>query len=164
MNFVAADLEKKIQLCRRFDLAMSLEVAEHLSTGAAKQFVETLTQHSDIVLFGAAFPGQGGQNHINEAWCNYWAYMFADLGYKRYDLIRPQITGMLDIPPWYRFNTFFYANSLGAAQLKAAPCNQNDDLFKAFLTGQLGMKLSSRAFINSLKRAIVKRLQKNRAH
>src|SRR5699024_10679550 len=52
----------------RFDLAMSLEVAEHLPASAARTFVKSLTAQSDFVLFSAAVPHQGGRHHVNEQW------------------------------------------------------------------------------------------------
>jgi SAM-dependent methyltransferase len=57
------------------DLAVCLEVAEHLSAQRAEWLVETLCQ-VDIVLFSAAVPRQGGQGHINEQWPDYWAQIF----------------------------------------------------------------------------------------
>ena len=63
--FSAVDLNKSFEVDRRFDLAMSMEVAEHLVPESSANFVRSLTRLSDIVLFSAAVPGQGGTNHIN---------------------------------------------------------------------------------------------------
>ena len=57
------DLEKSFNLGRRFDLVISLEVAEHLSESAANHFIECLTSHAPVVLFSAAIPYQGGDHH-----------------------------------------------------------------------------------------------------
>lgn len=43
-----------------FDLVESLEVAEHLDESKAEFFIQNLTSLSDIVLFSAAAPFQGG--------------------------------------------------------------------------------------------------------
>ena len=59
-EFTPYDLSEKIPVDRRYDMAMSLEVAEHLDAGCADRFVADLTQFSDVVLFSAAIPGQGG--------------------------------------------------------------------------------------------------------
>jgi hypothetical protein len=67
--FLEHDLEQPLaQLLggERFDLAASLEVAEHLSSARADGFVEHLTRLSDRVLFSAEVPGQGGYGHRNE--------------------------------------------------------------------------------------------------
>src|ERR1700738_5666163 len=65
-NFVKADLTRPIDLHRRFDLVLSLEVAEHLPSDTASTFVDTLTRHAPIILFSAAVPSQGGVHHVNE--------------------------------------------------------------------------------------------------
>ncbi|MCL2024291.1 MAG: class I SAM-dependent methyltransferase [Coriobacteriia bacterium] len=90
----------------RFDLAICLEVAEHLPESSAETLVESLVSLSDIILFSAAIPGQGGQNHINEQWPGYWAALFKEQDYLFADVIRPLIWDNDDISYWYRQNTF----------------------------------------------------------
>ncbi|MDT8380578.1 MAG: class I SAM-dependent methyltransferase, partial [Desulfotignum sp.] len=70
--FREVDLEKSVSPERSFDLALCLEVAEHLHPDSADNLVETLTSLSSRILFSAAVPGQMGQNHINEQWPEYW--------------------------------------------------------------------------------------------
>src|SRR5437868_3458894 len=53
-HFVKHDLTKPLDLGRKFDLAISLEVAEHLPAHAADTILQSLTRHTDAVLFGAA--------------------------------------------------------------------------------------------------------------
>jgi Methyltransferase domain len=76
-NFIHADLSQPVNLGRRFDLAICLEVAEHLPSSAAQTLVDTLMRHSDLVLFSAAIPGQRGKGHINLQWPLYWIERFA---------------------------------------------------------------------------------------
>jgi len=64
--FLAHDLMKPIEINRRFDLAVSLEVAEHLDRDSARRFIQTLVKLSSVVLFSAAIPYQGGTHHVNE--------------------------------------------------------------------------------------------------
>ena len=45
------------------------------------QLVATITKHGDAVLFSAAIPGQGGQDHLNEQWPEYWQKKFEVNGY-----------------------------------------------------------------------------------
>lgn len=111
--FFPNDLNKPINLGKKFDLVTSLEVAEHLNPESSKSFVETLVNHSDIVLFSAAPPGQGGENHINEKSYNYWAHLFEEFGYVAHDCIRPQIIDDGSVSYWYRYNLFVYANKNG---------------------------------------------------
>jgi hypothetical protein len=90
---------------------ISLEVAEHLPESSAAGFIHSLTQHGDIIVFSAALPGQGGQNHINEQWKDYWISYFNAEGYKVFDLIRPLIWNNLLVDWWYKQNIMVFAKS-----------------------------------------------------
>jgi hypothetical protein len=70
--------------------------------------VSALCAAAPKVLFGAAFPGQGGTEHVNEQWQSYWARKFSAHGYRPLDIVRPQIISNQDIPTWYRNNTILY--------------------------------------------------------
>ena len=109
--FHPANLEERINLNRRFDLAMTLEVGEHLLPERADSFVEDLTKLSDVILFSAAIPAQGGVNHVNRQWPSYWAEKFLRFGYVCIDCLRPKIWLDKNIEVWYRQNVFIYAKS-----------------------------------------------------
>lgn len=64
-----------------YDLAVSLEVAEHLPPELGERLVEICTKAAPRVLFSAAPPGQDGQGHINEQPKAYWLERFARHGY-----------------------------------------------------------------------------------
>lgn len=141
-SFEAADLRQDFDLQRRFDLVQSLEVAEHLPEQAAAGFVAALCRHSDIVLFSAAPPGQGGENHVNEQAYDYWRDLFADQDYQMYDAIRGHISKDTQVMPWYRFNTFLYIRkssletvheSLASARIErsAIPADVSPVLYRA---------------------------------
>jgi SAM-dependent methyltransferase len=98
------DLETVLSLGRKFDVALCLEVAEHLKPESADNLVKTLTAHSDVVVFSAAIPYQGGQNHINEQWLVYWQNLFASYDFHMYDEIRHRIWNDARIYWWYRQN------------------------------------------------------------
>ena len=104
------ELEAEIDLGRRFDLVMSLEVAEHLSPSAAKTFVRSLVRHADLVLFSAAIPEQGGTHHVNEQWPAYWQRLFAEQGYQCFDPIRPTLWLDTSVGFWYTQNVLVYAS------------------------------------------------------
>jgi len=116
-NFLEVDLQRGIAISRRFDLAISLEVAEHLPPACAERFVEDLIRLSDVVLFSAAIPYQGGRNHFNEQWPDYWARLFSDRGYTTVDAVRSRIWNDNGIPYWYRQNVLLYVGSERAANL-----------------------------------------------
>jgi SAM-dependent methyltransferase len=105
-NFVAIDITKPFDLSRKFDLVLSLEVAEHLPPSVADTFVSTLVRHGTAILFSCAIPGQGGQNHLNEQWPAYWSKKFAAYGYYFHDSIRPMIWDNEKVEWWYRQNIF----------------------------------------------------------
>lgn len=103
------DLSSEIDLGRRFDLAISTEVAEHLPESTADQFVDNIVKHADgAIFFTAAQPGQGGTGHINCQPKEYWETKFAMHGYRKAGLVEfvawvalyPLIWEM----PWIRRN------------------------------------------------------------
>ena len=108
-EFKQVDFEAPITLTKKYDLAISLEVAEHISQNNAEQFVNSLAMASDFILFSAAILLQGGTNHINEQWQSYWCELFSKKGYKCFDFIRNEIWHEKKIPVSYRQNVLFYA-------------------------------------------------------
>ena len=110
-EFLNVDLEKNVILSSSFDLVVCLEVAEHLSEKSADIFVHSLVSAGKIILFSAAFPGQGGMNHINEQKPLYWISRFEKYGYKVYDVIRPKIVDNGNIFPWYKQNMILFVHS-----------------------------------------------------
>ena len=117
--FRAADLTQPVATDHRFDLAQSLEVGEHLPERASRTLVDSLTNASDLVLFSAAVPGQGGECHINEQPLAYWQALFAERGYQAYDCVRPEMADKPQVAPWYRYNAVLYANAEGRKRLPA---------------------------------------------
>ncbi len=107
-EFVAADLAQGFDLGSRYDLVQSLEVAEHLPASAAEGFVASLCRHADRVLFSAAPPGQGGENHVNEQPYQYWRDHFRRQGFAMYDPVRGALAEKSAVKPWYRYNTFLF--------------------------------------------------------
>jgi hypothetical protein len=108
--FRTHDLEQPIALPRRFDLAVSLEVAEHISPACADAFVQSLVSLARVILFSAAIPGQGGEHHVNEQWPDFWAQKFARVGFAGIDCIRPRVWTNTSVEWWYAQNTFLYVD------------------------------------------------------
>lgn len=104
------NLETPVHTKRKFDLAISVEVAEHIAEEFANILVKSLCNHSDVILFSAALPMQGGTGHINEQPCSYWANIFAQYGYYAVDCIRPLIWDNKDVEVWYRNNTILFVS------------------------------------------------------
>lgn len=108
IRFIPVNLNRPIELERHYELAISLEVAEHLEQSSAADFVGSVTGAADLVMFGAAYIGQGGTDHINERRHTYWAKLFEERGFRAYDIFRPVIWGCSDVEYWYQQNTFLY--------------------------------------------------------
>src|SRR5262245_37434535 len=64
----AVDLTRPLTDSRRYELAISLETGEHLPAASARTLVQSLVHLSDVVVFSAAIPFQGGRHHVNEQW------------------------------------------------------------------------------------------------
>jgi hypothetical protein len=128
-RFVAADLARGFDMGRQFDLVQCLEVAEHLPSSSAEEFVESIIAHGKLILFSAAPKGQGGDHHINEQSYEYWRSLFHAHDYAALDCIRPEIAGIKSIEPWYRYNTFLYVNESRLSRLpeKFRACRIPDD-------------------------------------
>lgn len=65
----------------RFDIAVSMETAEHLPKNSADRYVELLCSLAPVVIFTAAHPGQGGIGHLNEQPPEYWTELFKAHGF-----------------------------------------------------------------------------------
>lgn len=74
-----------------------------------RKIVTALTDAAPVILFSAAVPGQGGNNHINEQWPEYWCQLFKALGYDVLDPIRPRIREDKRVAWWYRQNILIFA-------------------------------------------------------
>ena len=103
-HFKAIDISMPFTLDRTYDLAVCLEVAEHLAPEHAIDFVESLTRLAPVILFSAAIPWQRGTNHLNEQWPDYWTQKFRAKGFLAVDVIRKKIWSRDDIPAYYRQN------------------------------------------------------------
>ena len=109
-------LDQELGIGERFDLAVSLEVAEHLPAERAPSFVAELCRLAPVVLFSAAVPHQGGLNHINEQWPDYWAEHFARQGYRPIDTIRFAVWDDPHVTWWYKQNLLLFASDEAMAR------------------------------------------------
>ena len=111
IDFGPVDFEKAIpEIGEKYELCISLEVAEHISEGNARQYIDTLCKASDIVLFSAAITHQGGAHHVNEQWQSYWIDLFNSNGYECFDLFRATLWNNKSVEWWYRQNIFLFVH------------------------------------------------------
>jgi SAM-dependent methyltransferase len=116
-RFQPRDISQRFELPRTFDLAMALEVAEHLDPDRSEQFVDNLVRLSDRVLFSAAPPGQGGRNHTNERPYTYWKERFERHGYQTFDYVRPHAIQFSDLEPWFKYNPLLFVRESACSPL-----------------------------------------------
>ena len=110
-SFVEHDLELFYTCSRKYDLVISLEVAEHLKEESAEIFINTLTCLGDNIIFSAAIPNQGGQNHLNEQEPEYWIKKFQKEGFECFDILRPVFWENKKVDCWYKQNMFLFTKN-----------------------------------------------------
>lgn len=161
-KFIPQDLRKGWSLGRKFDLVVSLEVAEHLPKENAEEFVSKLTTHGDTILFSAAIPEQGGQNHVNEQWPEYWQALFHQHGYYFHDVIRPLIWTNNKVEWWYKQNIFlvkkneipllpFKSLSIVHPELFSRHKQNETQFYQSLIQGKQGIKLALKILIHAVK-------------
>lgn len=109
-RFLGRDLAKELNVPGRYDLVLCMEVAEHLPEARAESFINSLTSLGPVILFSAAIPYQGGDEHINEQWPGYWAELFARSGFLAIDCIRPRLWENEQVAYYYAQNTILYVD------------------------------------------------------
>ena len=95
----------------KYDLVISIEVAEHLMEEDADDFVKNIKKHSlDQLLFSAAEPGSEGTGHFNCQPFGYWIKKLEQHGLK-YDKNKTHKLRNLELPtcPWLN-STLGYFN------------------------------------------------------
>lgn len=107
-NFISLDLSQPFNFNKKYDLAICMEVAEHLAKESSDSLVKSLTAHSDIILFSAAIPWQWWTNHFNEQCPSYWSDKFARNGFVCLDFLRILIWDDSEIDWWYRQNILLF--------------------------------------------------------
>ena len=117
--FSCTDLGQPLALGRRYDLAISTEVAEHIAFDRAGTFIDNVTSASDFVIFSAAPPYQDGAGHVNELWAEYWAKHFQARGFTCYDILRPRFWHDAAVRSYYRQNLLIFARAKVAGALAA---------------------------------------------
>jgi SAM-dependent methyltransferase len=149
-RFVPHDLRQPFNLGKRFSLVQCLEVAEHLPEGYAEQLVASLCRHGDVVLFSAAVPGQGGENHINEQPYAYWRCKFTQQGFRMFDPFRSKLSRSRGVENWYKYNVFLY--------VREASCGWITTDLESYLVPDDRMPLDLSPFIYKMRRRVVRLL------
>jgi SAM-dependent methyltransferase len=174
-HFYPTDLSQPFTIDREYDLALCIEVAEHLPATHARTLIEQLTTAAPVVLFSAAIPGQGGTNHVNEQWPPYWRKRFAERDWGMLDPFRPRIRDDPRIAWYIRQNLVLFASR---AWLESHPTlrRQVDDancldggwvhanLYESWFeraNAYLGVRELVSRLPSAMRRSIVRRLKRN---
>ena len=132
-RFVSADLAGDWRVRERFDLAVCLEVAEHVAPAASAKLVDGLVGLAPVVMFSAAIPYQGGEGHVNERWPTFWYELFRERGYELVDPVRKRVWSDRRVEPWYQQNMVLYASRAALAG-NAALRSEHEQTFPGFLS------------------------------
>lgn len=95
----------------KYDLAVCLEMAEHLSAEKADKLIDILINLSDVIYFSAATPNSGGMHHVNERWQSYWWMKFRKRNYVLVDRIRHEVWNNKKVCYFYSQESFIYVNA-----------------------------------------------------
>lgn len=165
-DFRCHDLRKPLPLGVKYDLAMSLEVAEHLPPDRSESFIAELTSLAPVVIFSAAIPEQGGTDHINERWQSCWAKLFENRGFTPLDVIRPAIWENDAVERWYRQNTIAYCQNDVVAEYSSRSGRQKLPLSIVHPKQYIGIREEYNVvdafavFRKAIQKAIARRLRK----
>ena len=177
-SFIATDLTQPFTIESKYDLAVCIEVAEHLPATHADALIAQLTDAAPAVLFSAAIPGQGGINHVNEQWPEYWRDLFAKHGFMMIDAFRPNIRSNPQVAYYIRQNLALFLNhdaaldSCGALTQRIENARSPDgewvyvELYQRLFrraTAQPGLRQIFRELPGAIERSIRRRVKRNRS-
>jgi|688.fasta_scaffold450246_2 hypothetical protein len=125
IDFIYKDLNYFFKVDKKYDLAICLEVAEHLNSSSAINLIKSIINLSDTIVFSAAFNMQGGVMHINEREHSYWGQLFLKNNFIVFDIFRPNLWKKNNISFWYRQNAFLFVKKKSKIFNILIKCNIN---------------------------------------
>jgi len=144
--FVGIDLDKELPLKGRWDLVICIEVLEHFKEQRALDLKDFIVQSTDLVLFSAAIPGQGGVGHVNCQRHSYWHNQFQKAGFTYFDGFKSAIIHEESIPFWIRQNLFIYYRPVHDNQFKGK-LNYTPANFELIHAGMLRNEIGLRMWL-----------------
>ena len=157
-EFERVNLAKPFLLSGKFDLAICLEVAEHLPRNMASDLVREITKISQVVLFSAAVPGQGGKFHVNEQWHCFWHDRFMQREFHKFDFLRPMFASNEKVAWWYRQNMFLYVHK-DSAVFNSFSRMQRPSSVEIVALHVLGQQMSVSGLLRALPPAILRTMR-----
>jgi len=107
-KFIPVDLDNELPPKVKRDLIICTEVLEHFNEPSAKRIASFIQENTDLILFSAAIPGQGGVGHLNEKRHHYWHSFFRQFGFQYFDGFKHAFIHDQNTPFYYRQNLFLY--------------------------------------------------------
>lgn len=92
----------------KFDLAISIEVAEHLNPDISLSFINWLTTSADVIIFSAAVHSQDGDGHINCRSRSDWYNMLKHNSFIIADTLRQHFKLNHNLGLWHKLNIIDY--------------------------------------------------------
>jgi 2-polyprenyl-3-methyl-5-hydroxy-6-metoxy-1,4-benzoquinol methylase len=92
----------------QYDLAICLEVLEHLKKETAESLVSEIAKKASLLVFSAAMKGQGGTGHVNENTLEYWIELLRKNNFIPFDVIRPKMSSHKAVPDYYKQNMILF--------------------------------------------------------
>jgi SAM-dependent methyltransferase len=156
-QFLARDLTEPLCFNRVYNLAVCLEVAEHLPESRAAGLIADLTSLAPCVLFSAAVPGPSGTNHINPQYLPYWAELFQRQGFDAIDPIRPRVWNNPQVEWFYQQDIVMFAtsgHSLLSKGYPRPPTIIHQQLYEQVLQRPLTLGMIAKGFLGATRRSL----------
>ena len=116
-----------------------------------------------MYFFRRRSPIRGGVDHVNEQWPEFWSDLFAENGFKAFDVIRKLTWKNRDVAYWYRQNMFLFAREdriHANPKLLKSTVDANDLMFtvdRAILHYRMGVRSISKQLPRSIWSAVSRR-------
>lgn len=91
------DLRKPFDSNRKYDLAISIEVAEHIPQQFDDVYVNSICASASNIVITAAPPGQGGTHHVNEQPNEYWIDKFERRGFSYRENANKELAAQFEV-------------------------------------------------------------------
>lgn len=98
-NFVQFNLKQRLQLDKKYDLALSIEVIEHIEHEYEDIVISNISHSANIILFSGAKPNQVGTNHVNCQTKEYWLSKFAKEGFELWADKQTELIAFMESEP-----------------------------------------------------------------
>ena len=111
-DYVIADLRVSFDLEKTFDLAICIEVLEHIDSIFEKTAVENICKHSNILCVTVS-PVTNARYHVNGHEKEYWIKIFESIRNFRFEIketkeLQNKFKKMKDSPSWMRENLMIF--------------------------------------------------------